>query len=195
MFCNKITLSALIMAVSLPAFGSGTISLPQGAKDEVDFLDNATPEEIAAVYDVPYTNEDLTKFYAEHPKVLARSDKKEKLEIHVSRATKDMTVSVDGQVKYHWPVTIGLKGLGLTKPYKGHPYGREYRHPDHQFRGAVLPYVVKVVGGEFIHGTHADAYLGKAHSHGCVRLRMENAQTLYNLVGQYGLGGTWIVIE
>src|SRR5262249_32367841 len=148
-----------------PAFGvpAAIIQLPQGAANEVDFLDNATSDEISQVYGTPSTNIELIKYYEEHPKVLARSDKKERLDIHVNRAKRSMTVSVDGEVKYTWPVTVGLaaKGYGVTVPYKGHPYGREYRHPDRKFPGAILPYVVKVIGGQFIHGTYADSYLGK----------------------------------
>lgn len=188
---------SLILGFQVSAWAEGSnIQLPQGYQSEVEFLDNATPDEIAQVYGTPgNSNVELTQFYLEHPALLVKSDKGTPLEIHVSRAKKTMTVSLNGSVIYNWFVTVGLPGLGTTKPFKGHPYGVEYRHPDRQFRGAVLPYVIKVIGGEFIHGTQANYYLGKAHSHGCVRLAMNNAQTLYNLVGTYGLKGTWIEIK
>ena len=48
--------------------------------------------------------------------------------------------------------------------------------------------------GHAIHGSHETKKLGRAVSHGCVRLSPENAKTLYALVEEEGLGNTKVVL-
>ena len=48
--------------------------------------------------------------------------------------------------------------------------------------------------GHAIHGSYETKKLGRAVSHGCVRLAPENAKTLYALVEEQGLGNTKVVL-
>ena len=48
--------------------------------------------------------------------------------------------------------------------------------------------------GHAIHGSYEVKTLGKAVSHGCVRISPQNAATLYSLVGKNGLKNTQVVL-
>ena len=48
--------------------------------------------------------------------------------------------------------------------------------------------------GHAIHGSYEVKNLGKAVSHGCVRISPENATTLYTLVKENGLENTQVVL-
>ena len=48
--------------------------------------------------------------------------------------------------------------------------------------------------GHAIHGSYETKKLGRAVSHGCVRLAPENAKILYSLVEEQGLGNTKVVL-
>jgi hypothetical protein len=48
--------------------------------------------------------------------------------------------------------------------------------------------------GHAIHGSYETKKLGRAVSHGCVRLAPENAKTLYALIEEEGLGNTKVVL-
>jgi lipoprotein-anchoring transpeptidase ErfK/SrfK len=56
-----------------------------------------------------------------------------------------------------------------------------------------MPHSVFFHGGFAVHGTYAVGSLGRAVSHGCVRLAPGNAATLYSLV-RANLGNSRIVI-
>ena len=56
-----------------------------------------------------------------------------------------------------------------------------------------MPHSVFFHGGFAVHGTYAVGSLGRAVSHGCVRLAPGNAATLYSLV-RANMGSSRIVI-
>ena len=49
--------------------------------------------------------------------------------------------------------------------------------------------------GHAIHGSYEVRHLGKAVSHGCVRISPQNATTLYTLVEKTGLKNTQVVLS
>jgi len=49
--------------------------------------------------------------------------------------------------------------------------------------------------GHAIHGTYEENHLGKAASHGCVRISRANATVLYQLVKATGLENTQVVLS
>lgn len=57
-----------------------------------------------------------------------------------------------------------------------------------------MPYSVFFHGGYAIHGTTEIKNLGRPASHGCVRPHPENAATLFELVREYGMENTRIVV-
>jgi len=48
--------------------------------------------------------------------------------------------------------------------------------------------------GVAVHGTYEQRSLGRAVSHGCVRLSVKNAATLWNLVKQEKMANTSVVV-
>ena len=48
--------------------------------------------------------------------------------------------------------------------------------------------------GNAIHGTYEGGNLGRAVSHGCVRLSLQNAAILFKLIQAHGMWGTEVVV-
>ena len=56
-----------------------------------------------------------------------------------------------------------------------------------------MPYSIFFDGGYAIHGSYEIAHLGRPASHGCIRLRPQNAATLFALIKEH-MGETSIVV-
>ena len=63
-----------------------------------------------------------------------------------------------------------------------------------KYENAPMPYSIFFHGGYAIHGTTDVKHLGHVASHGCVRLHPDNAKMLYDLVQEYGMGNTDVVL-
>ena len=98
-----------------------------------------------------------------------------------------MTVSVDGQPLYRWPVSTGATGFSTpTGSYT--PFRMEIMHYSQEWDNAGMPHAIFfTTRGHSIHGSDHPG-LGTPVSHGCVRLSLPNATTLYALVhgGRHG---------
>src|SRR6476659_5996405 len=115
--------------------------------------------------------------------------------IAVDKSTQRMTVTVDGQQMYDWPVTTGGSGYdtpgGTFKPFR-----MEIDHHSDEYDNAPMPYSIFFTQtGNAIHGTYEQRNLGRAVSHGCVRLSVKNAATLWNLVKQEKMANTTVVVN
>ena len=114
--------------------------------------------------------------------------------INVDKSTQHMTVAVDGQQRYVWPVSTGRAGyetpsgtFKVNRMDAAH-YSKEYDNafmPDSMFFD---------LHGHAIHGFNDVPHLGMAVSHGCVRLSPANAAVLFNLVKQEGIANTTVEI-
>jgi L,D-transpeptidase catalytic domain len=114
--------------------------------------------------------------------------------INVDKSTQRMTVAVDGQQRYVWPVSTGRSGYDtpsgsfkINRMDADH-YSKEYDNafmPDSMFFD---------LEGHAIHGFNDVPHLGMAVSHGCVRLSPANAAVLFSLVKQEGIGNTTVAI-
>lgn len=115
--------------------------------------------------------------------------------IAVDKDAQRMTVTVDGQARYDWPVSTGVDGYDT--PSGAHrPFRMELTHFSREFDDAPMPNAIFFTGqGHAIHGTNHTRRLGSAASHGCVRLAPKNAATLFSLVKTQGMGKTRVVIE
>jgi hypothetical protein len=60
---------------------------------------------------------------------------------------------------------------------------------------APMPHAIFFHQGVAIHGTYATRALGNPASHGCVRLALANAATLFKLVSRHGKERTQIVVH
>lgn len=111
----------------------------------------------------------------------------------IDLSSQTMRVSVDGAQKYVWKVSTGKPGYrtptGTFRPYR---LARTYY--SRKYDNAPMPHSVFFLGGYAIHGTNKTGSLGRAVSHGCVRLAPGNAATLYSLVQKHGFGQTRVVV-
>ncbi|QIJ76980.1 L,D-transpeptidase family protein [Methylobacterium sp. NI91] len=114
--------------------------------------------------------------------------------IRVDQTSQRMSVSVDGRQLYHWPVSTGL--LGHRTPNGSFRALRmEGAYFSRKYDNAPMPHAVFFTSvGHAIHGTRHVRRLGRAASHGCVRLSPSNAAALFSIVEAEGLGNTQISV-
>ena len=112
--------------------------------------------------------------------------------INIDKAKQRMIVFVDGAEQYNWPVSTGLRGYSTPSG----TYAASRMHEmwvSKEWDDAPMPHAVFFTkDGHAIHGTNEVKRLGKAASHGCVRLSPKNAALLYSLVAKNGLEHTQI---
>ena len=114
--------------------------------------------------------------------------------IVVSKPTQIMTVTVDGHVRYRWRVSTGATHYS-TPDGSYTPFRMELMHYSREFDNAGMPHAIFFTQrGHSIHGSDHPG-LGTAVSHGCVRLTLSNATTLYQLVQSVGMAKTKVVVS
>lgn len=126
--------------------------------------------------------------------LIAASSARADVAITVDKDAQQMTVAVDGQVRYRWPVSTGTPAY--ETPNGTH---RAFRmEPDHfskEFDDAPMPHSIFFTKkGHAIHGTFSEKSLGAPVSHGCVRLSRTHAATLYKLVEEEGVLKTTVTL-
>ena len=115
--------------------------------------------------------------------------------IEVDKSAQRMTVTVNGEQLYEWPVTTGGRDYdtpsGTFKPFR-----MEIDHYSDEYDNAPMPYSIFFTQtGNAIHGTYEQRNLGRAVSHGCVRLSVKNAATLWALVKREKMANTKVVLS
>ena len=114
--------------------------------------------------------------------------------ISVDKSAQRMTVSVDGSVRYVWPVSTGRGGYA-TPSGNFRTFRMEEDHFSKEWDDAPMPHsIFFTMEGHAIHGSYDVKRLGTAASHGCVRLAPDNAAILYALVKKEGLPNTKVVL-
>jgi lipoprotein-anchoring transpeptidase ErfK/SrfK len=113
--------------------------------------------------------------------------------IQIDKPSQTMTVSVNGAPLYRWPVSTGATGFSTPAgSYK--PFRMEVMHYSQEWDNAGMPHAIFFTQrGHSIHGTD-HAGLGTPVSHGCVRLSLSNATTLYQLVSAEGMANTKVIV-
>lgn len=114
--------------------------------------------------------------------------------IVVDKTTQRMTVSVNGEQRYSWPVSTGTADYA-TPTGAFSPSRLAKVHYSREWDNAPMPHSIFFTdAGHAIHGSHATGRLGTPASHGCVRLAPRNASTLFDLVMAEGPDNTRIEI-
>ena len=114
--------------------------------------------------------------------------------VTVDKSTQHMTVSVDGQPRYTWPVSTGKGGYD-TPGGKFKAFRMERDHYSKEWDDAPMPHsIFFTTKGHAIHGSFDTKRLGSPASHGCVRLAPANAKTLFELVEREGVLNTTVVL-
>ena len=114
--------------------------------------------------------------------------------IAIDKSSQQMSVSVDGIVRYRWAVSTARAGYrtpnGSYRPERLERtwFSRIYYH-------SPMPHSIFFHGGYAIHGSYEVGRLGGPASHGCIRLHPANAATLFALVKYEGTGSTTIVVS
>jgi hypothetical protein len=118
---------------------------------------------------------------------------KAELLVNISKSQQRLSVTIDGAEAYRWPISSGKRGhetpSGVFRPTRleRHWYSRQYEMTP-------MPWAVFFHRGYAVHATMEAYNLGHAASHGCVRLRPDNAAILYSLVRKQGMGNTKLVV-
>jgi len=112
--------------------------------------------------------------------------------IIIDKSAQQMTVTVNGEERYIWPVSTGKGGYD-TPSGDFQPFRMEKDHFSREWDDAPMPnsiFFTKI--GHAIHGTFEVRNLGRPASHGCVRLAPENAAKLFALVKDEGVFNTYV---
>jgi lipoprotein-anchoring transpeptidase ErfK/SrfK len=114
--------------------------------------------------------------------------------IQIDKSTQVMTVTVDGRVAYRWRISTGATKYS-TPSGSYTPFRLEVMHYSREWDNAGMPHSIFFTPrGHAIHGSDHPG-LGTPASHGCVRLSLGNAATLFQLVSARGLSNTKVMVR
>jgi len=114
--------------------------------------------------------------------------------VHVDKSAQRMTVSVDGTPRYVWPVSTGGPHYN-TPSGTFRPNRMDKDHKSQEYDQAPMPYAMFFDDkGHAIHGTYEKS-IGRAVSHGCVRLSVAHAKALWDLVKDEGMSHVKVVLD
>ena len=118
-----------------------------------------------------------------------------RLLISIDKSAQQMTVTVDGDPRYVWPVSTGVSGYDTPSgEYK--PFRMERDHFSREWDDAPMPHSIFFTQqGHAIHGSDHVKAIGTPASHGCVRLEPRNAAILFALVRQEKMANTRVVLS
>ena len=124
-------------------------------------------------------------FIALSAAILAAGPAQAEVVIHINKSTQRMTVVRDGQPLYQWAVSTGRAGYGTPSGVFG-PQRMARSWFSHAYYNSPMPHSIFFHGGYAIHGSYETASLGRAASHGCIRLSPGHAAELYQMVAAEG---------
>jgi hypothetical protein len=105
-------------------------------------------------------------------------------------------VQSSGTVK-EFMISSGLPPAHPT-PGSGRCFGPDTLEPMHYsslYGNAPMPNTVFFNGNIAMHGTEAEALLGRPASHGCVRLSRADSKTVYDFVKAAGKSNTVVCVQ
>ena len=112
--------------------------------------------------------------------------------VTVDKSVQELSVTVDGAERYHWPVSTARWGYRTPNgTYK--PQRLERKWFSRKYDWSPMPYSIFFNEGYAIHGSYEISRLGRPASHGCIRLHPENAALLFALVKEH-VNDTTIVV-
>jgi len=114
--------------------------------------------------------------------------------IEIDKAKQQMTVTIDGDPRYIWPVSTGRASYD-TPSGNFQPFRMARHHFSREWDDAPMPYSIFFTReGHAIHGSYEVRRLGTPASHGCVRLSPDNAAILFGLVKEQGVKNARVVL-
>lgn len=118
----------------------------------------------------------------------------DRVDVRIDLSDQEMTVSLDEQPQYHWPVSTARAGK-CTPVGTYRVQSMKRLHYSTLYKNAPMPWSIFFNGNYAIHGTTQIDRLGSPASAGCVRLHPENARTLFDMVLENSRANTVIRIE
>jgi lipoprotein-anchoring transpeptidase ErfK/SrfK len=112
--------------------------------------------------------------------------------VRVDKSSQRMSVIVNGEHRYTWPVSTGIYG---TPSGSFRPQSLARYHRSTLYNNAPMPYSIFYDGNFAIHGTTHVRQLGGPASRGCIRLHPSHAAVLFSLVQREGMASTRVVIQ
>lgn len=101
--------------------------------------------------------------------------------VTVDKSTQQLSVAVDGEPRYIWPVSTARWGYRTPNgSYRPERLARKWY--SRKYDWSPMPYSIFFDGGYAIHGSYEISHLGRPASHGCVRLHPKHAAVLFSLV-------------
>lgn len=164
---------------------------PDEIATEAGFPRTEYPTHVLSVDDV--YNIEGVRIFQEYPIVVVVNKKDYGYEAQTAK------VYENGELTYEWKVSTGREQWEVAKSGRFYftatprgyfyPYNLIRRHWSGTW-DALMEYSVFFNGGVALHATTPDHYrlLGQRASGGCVRLRKENAQYLFNRIREVGKG-------
>lgn len=114
--------------------------------------------------------------------------------VTVDKSTQEMSVAVDGAVRWTWRVSTGRRGHD-TPNGTFRALSMDANHFSKEWDNAPMPHSIFFTDlGHAIHGSFATSRMGTPDSHGCVRLEPKNATQLFALISKEGMRSTTIVV-
>jgi lipoprotein-anchoring transpeptidase ErfK/SrfK len=113
---------------------------------------------------------------------------------NVDLTAQRLVVSANGVKLHSWAISSGTREF----PTPVGNFKAEWQAKmwfSKKYDDAPMPHAVFFKDGAAIHATQATGSLGRAASHGCVRLAPANAETFYKLVQKHGLSHTRISVH
>ncbi len=112
----------------------------------------------------------------------------------IDLTSQTMTVKAGGKTIHTWKVSTGAPGYATPAGnFRPSWMAKDWR--SRQYDDAPMPYSVFFNRGIAVHGTTNPGSLGRAASHGCVRLTTSNAGKFFKLVQRHGMAPTRIVVH
>ena len=113
--------------------------------------------------------------------------------VRIELSRQEMNVDVDSVHYATWAVSTARRGY-RTPAGTYIPYLLDRMHYSKLYNYTPMPYSIFFLRGYAIHGTTEVGNLGHPVSHGCVRLRPDNAKILFDLIRVHGLQNTSISV-
>ena len=107
------------------------------------------------------------------------------VDIRVDLSSQTMQVSSGNGEHYTWPVSTARRGFRTPRGTYG-VQSMATMHYSRKYYNSPMPHSIFFHGGYAIHGSYETASLGRAASHGCIRLSPGHAAELYEMVAAEG---------
>ena len=116
------------------------------------------------------------------------------LQAKVDQIRQTLTLMEHGKTIATWRVSTGVADHATPRGVFQPEWSAKMWY-SHTYDMAPMPHAVFFKGGAAVHATQSTGALGRAASHGCVRLAPANAEMFYKLVQRHGMAHTRIAVS